>query len=86
MDGKPAFVISPKAKEWRKGLMGGFCYRRVQVAGDARYTDEPDKNKYSHICEAAEYALMAGGEGRKAITSNNSNFKNPVKMNDWNVF
>jgi len=87
MDGKPAFMISPKAKVWRKGLMGGFCYRRVQVAGDARYSDEPEKNNiYSHICEGGEYALMAGGEGRKAITSSNSNFAKPVKLPDWNIF
>ena len=29
MDGKPRFLISPKAKMIRKGLQGGFCYRRV---------------------------------------------------------
>jgi len=86
MDGKPAFMISPKAKNLRKGLMGGFCYRRIQVAGDARYSDEPDKNQYSHICEAAEYALMDGGEGRKAITTTNNNFSKPIKISDWSVF
>lgn len=67
MDGRPAFMISPKCKMWRKGLAGGFCYKRVQVAGDERYKDEPDKNKYSHVCEAGEYGLMAAGEGRKAL-------------------
>lgn len=85
MDGKPAFMVSPKAKMLRKGLMGGFCYRRVQVAGDARYTDEPDKNIYSHICEACEYGMMAGGEGRDAIRVSNG-FQNPVQMKDWDVF
>ncbi|GAG96558.1 unnamed protein product, partial [marine sediment metagenome] len=58
MDGKPGFLISPKAKVWRKGLAGGFNYKRVQVAGDERYHDMPDKNRYSHVCEAAEYGLM----------------------------
>lgn len=53
MDGKPGFMIAPKAKQWRKGLMGGFCYKRVQIAGDERFHDEPDKNKYSHICFVA---------------------------------
>lgn len=67
MDGKPGFMISPKCKRWRKGLNGGFCYKRVQVSGDEKYKDEPDKNMYSHICEAGEYDLMGYGEGRKAI-------------------
>ena len=67
MDGKPALQVSPKAKMVRKGLMGGFAYRRLKIAGSERYTDLPDKNIYSHPVEAAEYALMGGGEGRDAL-------------------
>ena len=67
MDGKPALQVSPKAKMIRKGLMGGFCYRRMKLAGTERFTDLPDKNAYSHPVEAAEYALMGGGEGRDAL-------------------
>jgi hypothetical protein len=67
MDGEPAFLLSPKAKIIRKGLMGGFCFRRLQIAGAARYTEEPDKNMYSHPVEALEYALLGGGEGHEAI-------------------
>lgn len=87
MDGKPAFLISPKCKSWRKGLAGGFCYKRVQVAGDERYKDEPDKNQYSHVCEAGEYGLMAGGEGRKAVRRADNAFSKPVVAKiDFNVF
>jgi hypothetical protein len=67
MDGKPRFTVLPRAKMIRKGLQGGFCYRRIQVSGD-RYTDEPDKNEYSHPVEALEYALQGEGEGRQALT------------------
>ena len=67
MDGKPGLQVSPKAKMVRKGLMGGFAYRRLKIAGSERYTDLPDKNMYSHPVEAAEYALMGGGEGRDAL-------------------
>jgi hypothetical protein len=67
MDGKPGLQVSPKAKMVRKGLMGGFCYRRMKIAGSERYTDLPDKNMYSHPVEACEYALMGGGEGRDAL-------------------
>ena len=67
MDGKPALQVSPRAKMIRKGLMGGFAYRRLKLAGSERFTDLPDKNVYSHPVEAAEYALMGGGEGRDAL-------------------
>lgn len=86
MDGKPGFMISPKARQWRKGLMGGFCYKRVQIVGDEKYHDKPDKNKYSHICEAGEYGLMAGGEGRAALTPDHSTWTEPVTADNWSVF
>ena len=66
MDGRPALLISPRAKMLRKGLMGGFCYRRLKVGG-TQYTEEPDKNQYSHVVESAEYALLGAGEGREAL-------------------
>ena len=71
MDGKPAFMIDKKCRMWRKGLMGGFQYKRVQVSGDERFQDKPDKNKFSHICEAGEYALQGSGEGVAAISRMN---------------
>lgn len=86
MDGKPAFMISPKCKMWRKGLAGGFCYKRVQVIGDERYKDEPDKNKYSHICEAGEYGLMQAGEGRKALVNVENNFQTVQASTDFSLW
>jgi hypothetical protein len=65
IDGKPGAIISPKCKVLRKGLAGGFCYRRVQVAGEERYHDQPVKNKYSHVVEACEYGMVGAGEGEK---------------------
>lgn len=77
MDGKPRFIVMPRARMIRKGLQGGFCYRRIQVSGE-RYTDEPDKNEYSHPVEALEYALQGEGEGRQALTRVN-NFNRPIQ-------
>lgn len=73
MDGKPRLVILPKAKMIRKGLQGGFCYRRVMVSGE-KYTDEPDKNDYSHPVEALEYGLYGEGEGRELVRIKDSRF------------
>jgi hypothetical protein len=68
MDGRPALLISPRAKTLRKGLMGGFCYRRLRIGGATpKYSDEPDKNQFSHPVESGEYALLGGGEGRAAL-------------------
>lgn len=86
MDGKPRFIILPKCKMTRKGLQGGFCYRRIQVSGE-KYTDEPDKNEYSHPCEGLEYGLQGEGEGREALISKRMHGSKPVaaKM-DFPVF
>jgi hypothetical protein len=48
------------------GMSGGYFMRRLRVSGE-RYSDEPEKNQYSHICEAGENMLLGGGEGR-AVT------------------
>lgn len=79
MDGKPRFIILPKCRTTRKGLQGGFCYRRLQVSGD-KYTEEPDKNEYSHPVEALEYGLQGEGEGKQALRRSDTAFTNPHKM------
>lgn len=85
MDGKPRFIILPKCRMTRKGLQGGFCYRRVQVSGE-KYTDQPDKNEYSHPCEALEYGLQGEGEGRQILTSAQA-VTEPVQIGTgFNVF
>jgi hypothetical protein len=71
IDGRPGLIISPKMKITRKGLAGGYCYKRLQVAGDAKYQNKPDKNKYSHPVESAEYALIGAGEGFTLVYGNN---------------
>lgn len=70
IDGKPGLIISPTCKILRKGLAGGYCYKRLQVAGDDKYHDKPDKNKFSHPVEAGEYMLIGAGEGQNLITYN----------------
>jgi len=85
MDGQPRFVVLPKASMIRKGLQGGFCYRRVQKSGE-HYTDEPDKNEYSHPVEALEYALQGEGEGRSALRGT-GNFTKPTQAKvNFSVF
>jgi hypothetical protein len=79
VDGKPGLIISPTMKITRKGLSGGYCYRRIQVSGDAKYWDKPDKNKYSHPVEAGEYMLVGAGEGYSLISSASNRLSRPIR-------
>lgn len=62
IDNKPAFELSADCKTLRKGFNGGYQLRRIQVAGDARYTSVADKNKYSHPHDGLQY-LAQGAQG-----------------------
>ena len=66
-DGLPGFMVSPKCRMARKGLAGGYHYRRIQIAGEERYHDKPVKDRYSHVCEAGQYAMLGAGEGNVVI-------------------
>jgi hypothetical protein len=51
---EPMFVVDPRCQGLIEGLSGGFHYprRAGQVA------PSPAKNRYSHVCEAAEYGPL----------------------------
>jgi hypothetical protein len=69
MDGRRAFLLSgPDCPMLRKGLGGAWCFERVNKVGVVdEYKDQPAKNRWSHPCEALEYALAGGGESSRAI-------------------
>lgn len=59
--GAAALQISSRCTMLRKGFNGFYCYRRIRtsnVEGDERYTEEPDKNEFSHIHDAFQYLCM----------------------------
>lgn len=64
VEGRPGLVVTPDCPVLRKGMAGGYAFRRVQVAGDERFRDAPDKTKHSHVCEALQYLMLGAGEGR----------------------
>ena len=67
VDGKPGLVVSPACRTLRTGFQGAYCYRRLRVTGDERYTDKPDKNRFSHPHDALQYLLSGAGEGRAVL-------------------
>jgi hypothetical protein len=57
-DGKPTLLVHPRCTRVRKGFMGGYCFKRIQVGGE-RYRDVADKtNPYSHPHDALQYAAL----------------------------
>ncbi len=66
-DGQPGLVVSPRCRIVRKGMAGGYVYRRIQIVGEERYQDKPNKNRFSHPCEAAQYMMLGAGEGVSLI-------------------
>jgi hypothetical protein len=54
--GEPQFILHPRCLAIRKGFLGGYNLRRIQVAGPERYASRPDKGPYSHIMNALEYS------------------------------
>ncbi len=67
MAGDPGLIVDPRCRYLRRGMAGGYKYRLMQISGDERYHEQPDKNIYSHVCEALQYALVGAGEVREAL-------------------
>lgn len=67
IDGRPGFLLHPECAVTRRGMGGRYAYRRLQIAGTERYADQPEKNLYSHPCEALQYGMMGGGEGKAIV-------------------
>ncbi len=61
--GQPGYLLSKRCTVLRKGKLGGYHYKRVQVSGEARYMDKPDKNRYSH-CFIGETLIKTSTGGK----------------------
>jgi hypothetical protein len=78
--GQPVFLLDSCCTVLRKGFNGGYKYRRIQVTGEERFTDEPLKNKYSHPHDALQYAALDAG-GSQATQPP----ERPTKLVDFGV-
>ncbi len=65
--GHPAFLVTQGAPTLRKGLAGGYKYKRLNVSGEERYHDVPDKGKFSHCCDALQYLMLGAVGGGRVI-------------------
>lgn len=75
----PALIVDPRCKTLIEGFNGGFHYRKMRLSVESddeiRYTDEPEKNFFSHIHDALQY-LVCG------VKNSGMDFSNPYAVTD----
>lgn len=86
VDGQPGVVFSPECNYLVKGFRAGYCYRRINVGGAAKYENAPSKNKYSHPHDALQYLFLGAGEGRTLTRGNNQAQRKHLAKTKWNLF
>ena len=62
IDGEAGLEVSLACPALREGFNSGYRYRLLRVPGSNRWSEEPEKNKFSHVHDALQYVLSAGGE------------------------
>lgn len=85
IDGQPGLTVHPQCINLRKGMAGGYAYRRLKVSGEERYKDVPDKNMYSHVCEAAQYMMLGAGEARNLIRRDRPVSRQATALSDYAI-
>lgn len=91
IDGKPELLLSPRCVVLQEGFNSGYQYRKMQVPGATRFSEDPDKGKFSHVHDALQYVLSAGGEdleirGRQEVTAETIRRANAGHVHDWDPF
>lgn len=62
IDGRqPGLIISPCMEVTREGMAAMYRFAKAKTS-DERYAEQPEKNSFSHIADANQYALLSGGE------------------------
>jgi hypothetical protein len=71
VDGQPGFLISKKGcPVLFRGFTKDYVYKRIAVAGEERYRNEPDKNMSSHPHDALQYIALEFASDRIAQDKN----------------
>lgn len=83
--GDPQFIVNKRCKMYIKGLRGGYTYRRIHVVGEDRFQDVPDKgSKFSHVCDAGEYAAVGAGKGVALVSGAQSDWSKKINTSRKN--
>lgn len=86
LERRNGFQIDTGCLVAKTGFAGGYHYPKIKVRGLAGlYADKPRKNRYSHIVEAVENAILGGGEGEAVIMPTHREKPKPSKMSRHRV-
>lgn len=88
-EGKPGLMIHRRCRRLTKALAGAWHFKRLQVSGDDRYHDEPNKiHPWSDLGDGLGYLLLGGGEFREMTRGTTGvQFQQPAHMNtEFDVF
>jgi hypothetical protein len=89
IDGQPGMLVSSACPVIHEGFNSGYCYMKMQVPGAARYSETPDKGKFSHVMNALEYWCLGDGEDAE-IRGRKDGFTKSVRqaqhVHDWDPF
>lgn len=58
VEGKAGFQIDPSCTSLREGFASGYHYRKIKTASGIKFSDSPEKNDFSHIHDALQYACL----------------------------
>lgn len=85
VNGEPGLLVSKEScPVLTKGFVGGYCYKRLNVSGE-RFDERPSKNRFSHVHDALQYAMLGAGEGRE-ITVGPTRAKPTIAKREWNFW
>jgi hypothetical protein len=80
VDGQPCLIVDPSCDMIRRGFNGRYQFKRLQVVGEEKYRDVPDKNDFSHLHDALQYAAL------HSLNMNQSEeWSQPIKYNSIGV-
>ena len=77
--GKPGYILDPSCTRTRKGFDGGYQFHRtlkIMANREVKYSDEPEKNKFSHVHDALQY--LCGGLRRGVAERTQTTGHRPV--------
>jgi hypothetical protein len=67
VDGKPAFTINPECAELIRGFRYGYRYK---LDSKGNQDPKPDKNEFSHVHDACQYACLVADGGHAGRLTN----------------
>lgn len=80
VNGRPALILHPDCKILRDACISKYRYRKIKLAGDDRYTDEPEKiTPFADAADALQYLMLGGGEGRVDVAAAGAEVRWPPK-------